>query len=227
MTAQSGIVCRRAAAAVWGDFDNDGWLDLFVVQEYSPSDGLNLPNLLYMNNGDGTFTETAAAAGVSGPSNGSGDSASVADYDNDGFLDIAVTHAALQTDEPGGPQYMPLSGEGFPPGRIKQYAFAPNPISLYRNNRNENHWLELRLEGSAPNTFACGAKVWLTAAGARQFRELTDGVVQYGQSDRLIHFGIGPAARIDEVEIRWPNGEMQRLTDLKPDRIMRVRQPRP
>jgi hypothetical protein len=224
VTAQSGINAPDSVAGVWGDFNNDGYLDLFVVRGHRKRDGRNLSNLLYLNNGDGTFTETAEAAGVRGPATGAGDSAAIADYDNDGCLDIVVTHSGLQVDEVDGPVLAPLSGDAFPPGRIETYRPADCPVSLYRNNGNENHWLVVRLEGRPGNSRALGAKVWLSAGGNMQYREVGDGVVQYGQSDRIVHFGLGPVTQIDELKIRWPSGGSLLLSNVRIDEVVRISQ---
>ena len=78
-------------AAAWGDLDNDGDLDLYIVNESSaPSGGSSYPSQLFRNNGDGTFTDVAAAAGVTNDRYGKG--VTVGDYDNDGDLDIYVSN---------------------------------------------------------------------------------------------------------------------------------------
>jgi hypothetical protein len=200
ITLSAGINVRRSRLGVWGDYDNDGDLDLFVVNDYNKKLKQNLPDCLFMNNGNGTFTDVASLAGVTGPMSGYGDSAAWADYNNDGFLDLFVTNGATTN-------------------------VAPGPVALYHNNGNANHWLELSLRGSTNNTFAYGTKVWVTAGGRMQFRELTDGVVQYGQSAQIVHFGLGTITTADEIVIRWPNGQTQTLMNVASDQVLTIFQP--
>ncbi len=88
VTEEAGLLTfRPSQAAAWGDFDNDGWLDLFIGNESSGKPGY--PNELYRNNGDGTFTEMAAEAGVGDPGFIKG--STWGDYDNDGRLDLHIS----------------------------------------------------------------------------------------------------------------------------------------
>ena len=89
VTTQSGTTNVSGALGVaWEDYDNDGYLDFYIVN----SAGLLKPNKLFRNNGNGTFTDVASQAGVGAklPGNGRGSDATFADYDNDGFLDLIV-----------------------------------------------------------------------------------------------------------------------------------------
>ncbi|MBT4504594.1 MAG: CRTAC1 family protein [Gemmatimonadetes bacterium] len=91
VTAQAGILAFHPThSGVWGDYDNDGMLDLFVGNESSPPPKPPHPNELYHNNGDGTFSNVAAAAGVAGVGFVKG--AAWGDYDNDGMLDLYLSH---------------------------------------------------------------------------------------------------------------------------------------
>ncbi|OGE08849.1 hypothetical protein A2615_04930 [Candidatus Curtissbacteria bacterium RIFOXYD1_FULL_41_36] len=196
VTASSGIAVSMANLGQWGDYDNDGDLDLFVVNGRDRNTGNNVADSLYMNNSDGTFTDVADLAEVAGPTSGNGDSAAWADYNKDGFLDLLVTNGAEGT--------------------------APGPVALYKNSGNNNHWLELKLKSIGKNTFGYGAKITITADGKTQFRELTDQVVQYGQNDQIVHFGLGSVSNIDAISIKWPNGTVQQLTNLPADQIRTV-----
>jgi len=91
VTAHAGILAFHPThSGVWGDYDNDGMLDLFVGNESSPPPKPPHPNELYHNNGDGTFSNVAAAAGVDGVGFVKG--AAWGDYDNDGMLDLYLSH---------------------------------------------------------------------------------------------------------------------------------------
>ncbi|MFQ5616761.1 MAG: CRTAC1 family protein, partial [Anaerolineales bacterium] len=91
------ILDPRATGIAWGDYDNDGDLDLFLTQGrgYANSVISELTNFLYQNNGDGTFTEVGAAAGVSSSLNSH--AATWADFDLDGDLDLYVSNSGTQT----------------------------------------------------------------------------------------------------------------------------------
>jgi enediyne biosynthesis protein E4 len=94
----SSILEATGSGCVWFDYNNDGLLDLYVlsgrylegVTDHSHPDGADATNHLYRNNGDGTFTDVTAQAGVGGKGFAMG--VTVADYDNDGYEDIYVTN---------------------------------------------------------------------------------------------------------------------------------------
>jgi hypothetical protein len=226
VTEATGLGVTRAAAAVFADFDNDADIDAFIVREYAPGQNQNLPDMLLLNNGAGIFTEAGEAAGISGPYLGAGDSAALSDFDRDGRIDLLVAHGALQVDVPGGPQYSPMYASQFPPGAVVQYARAFPPVVLFRNTTSTaGNWIEVRLQGAGPNAQALGAKVWLTVGGEQQYREAGDAIVQYGQSDAVLHFGVGAATTIDELRIRWPDGSVQTMNGLPANQLLEVVQP--
>ena len=144
VTMESGAINIGGALGVtWGDYDNDGYLDLYVV---STLPGAIQPNRLFRNNGDGTFTDLASTAGVGAKEGGRGSDATFVDYNNDGFLDLFVCNGA---------------------------GFSYGPYLLYRNNGNNNGWLKVVLTGQQSNRGGIGAKLRLTAGGKTQFREYT------------------------------------------------------
>src|SRR5206468_12105523 len=114
----------------WGDYDNDGFLDVFLSNYGTPNNAVRTVNLQYHNNGDGTFERIMTGSPVNDQDSFSG--CSWADYDNDGFLDLYV---ASQTG---------------------------NNV-LYRNNPNSNSWVKVKCIGMVSNRAAIGAKVRLKA----------------------------------------------------------------
>lgn len=200
-------LCGKTVLA--GDFDNDGHLDLWIFQQFN---NIALPAVFYRNNGNGTFTKLPNANGASYQirqevicpyDQGTGMSAAVGDYDNDGFLDI---YTAL----------MPKAGGG------NDNADISIPPQLFHNVGNANHWLEIELIGTSSPRDPIGAKVLVTAGGRTQLREQNSGTHRTGQDMRRLHFGLGKNPTIDAVEIRWPAGTIQKLPDVKANQILRI-----
>ncbi len=202
MQTSNGFIDRTDAAGfglptgcqsgVAGDFDNDMDLDLYLVCRSQVN---NTSNILYENLGNGTFQRVASAGGASGTSAGRGDSATVVDFDRDGFLDIFVTN-----------------GWG-------HFLFSNGPYQLFRNQGNDNHWIEFDLQGVLSNRDAIGAKVFLTAGGKTQVREQSGGMHNESQNHQRIHFGLGQNTVIDKVVIHWPSGQAQILANLVVEEI--------
>ncbi|MGH2570240.1 MAG: CRTAC1 family protein, partial [bacterium] len=174
----------------WVDFDNDGDLDLHVVDQ-GTSETLNAPDALFRNDG-GAFVDVAAAEGALGGTAGLGDGAVWGDVDRDGDLDVYVAQGA-------GPRA--LGGNG--------------PTLFYRNDAGGSSVL-LDLVGSASGPAPIGAKVtarigsrtlvrWLAANSWRGFADPVE-----------IHLGLGAAAAVDTLGIEWPSGIVQILVDVAP-----------
>ena len=199
-------------AAKFADFDNDGWEDLFAVNGLRSAEKTNfIPVLLEMiitpnvdfsdvnsypdignmtwsgyqkqrmfhNLGDGTFKEVGAEAQVDSDLDGRG--VGIADFDNDGYLDI-------------------------------YQANANQPALLFRGVPvNPGNWAALKLIGSTSNRDAVGARVVLSVGGESMLREVNCGNGYAGQSSKRLHFGVGEFQKIDSVEIHWPNGNAETL----------------
>ena len=155
-----------------GDFDNDMWVDLYLACRTGAS---NIANILYHNNGNGTFTAVPNAGGAAGPIGlaiaddaGTADSVVNADYDRDGFLDLFVTN-----------------------GFNLQPRYIGGPNRLFHNNGNGNHWIELDLVGVNSDRDATGARVYATALGVTQFRVQDGRYHRWSQDSKRIHFGSG------------------------------------
>ncbi|MDM8519392.1 FG-GAP-like repeat-containing protein [Anaerolineales bacterium HSG6] len=194
----------------WIDYDNDGWLDMYVVNSGNLYTG-NRPNHLYHNNGDGTFTDVAASAGVEAVTESLGDCSAWADYDKNGFLDLLV----LKGDKSG---------------------ILAGPQKLYKNLGNSNHWLQLNLVGTTSNRDGIGAKVMLNASGIdpnmpasgmTQMRQRNNRTHYTCQNSPLLHFGLGSATQADVITITWPSGVMQRLVNQSINDILTITEPLP
>ena len=190
-------------SAAWGDYDNDGYLDLFIARTRSDYTGEN--NLLYHNEGDGTFSPVTEGAVVNDGGRSFG--CAWADFDNDGDLDLFVAN--------GGSWTSPLQpGEsGF----------------LYRNDGGTNNGMLVRLVGTVSNRSAIGAKVRVKATiqGKTfwQLREISGGSGYCSQNDLRAHFGLGNATNVEIVRIEWPSGIVQELRDVPAKQILTVTEP--
>src|SRR3984957_9866387 len=188
----------------WGtsffDMDNDGWLDLFVANGHvypqmdtvKGSAAYAEPMLLHRNLRNGTFEEVSKAAGLADMPLKSRRGAAFGDIANNGNIDIVV----LNVGEP--------------------------PSLLLNTNKNSNHRVLFHLEGTKSNRAAISARVTIQAGGMTQFDEVRGGGSYLSQNDLRIHFGLGTAAKIDSVEIRWPSGKTEILKDVPADKIYSV-----
>jgi hypothetical protein len=195
-TSGSGLGAPTECASVAaGDFDNDMDVDLYMVCSGSVT---NLPNLLYENQGNGSFVEVPDAGGAAGSSLGRGDTVATADYDRDGFLDLFVSN-----------------GAGAAP-------LALGPHQLFRNLGNSNHWIEIDLKGVLSNRDGIGARVLVTAGGVTQLREQAGGMHAQSQNHSRVHFGLGSNTVVEQLVVEWPSGIVQQIDHVAGDRIFRV-----
>jgi hypothetical protein len=210
-------------AAKFGDFDNDGWQDLFVVnglrsagkENYIPvlvnlitKPGVDFTDLRnWPNIGNMTWsgyqkkkmfrnlggTDFKEISAEAGVDNDlDGRGIAVGDFDNDGRLDL------FQTD-------------------------ADQPALLYRGiTEGGGNWVQFHLTGTKSNRDAIGARIVLSAGGLTQIREIDGGNGYAGQSMKRAHFGIGKAAAVDRVEIRWPSGLVEKIGPVAANALTRV-----
>lgn len=187
----------NASDATWSDFNNDGYLDLYVVNAGDSQLG-NQPNFLFLNRGDGTFQEAAETAGAMGTSEGLGARTAVGDLNADGFPDIFLTNG------------------------LHRFQFN-GPHQMLLNQGNGNHWLQVRLVGQGSNSLGIGARVEIvTADGLRQVREANGGIHGSSQDEMLLSFGLGQWEDVAEVKVRWPSGAIQTFTDVAADQRIAV-----
>ncbi|MGI8890707.1 MAG: FG-GAP-like repeat-containing protein [Chthoniobacterales bacterium] len=184
-------------AGIWGDYDNDGYLDLFVTDAGVTGQGPGNANHLFHNNGDGTFTDVAAAQGVALQDDVSlHKSAAWGDYNNDGFLDLLIKDGIGSEQD---------NGEG-----------ASGRHTLLRNTPNGNHFIKVNLQGVQSNRNGIGARVTVTTpTGLSCYRQATgDGGGNYfSQGAGPLHFGIGTAANAT-VTIVWPSRTIQTISNV-------------
>jgi hypothetical protein len=191
----SGVAHPSIPFLGWGthflDYDNDGWLDLFVANGhvYPFVDGFGWNTSyrqrpLLLRNTRGKFTDISGSAGdglagarcLRGSASG--------DFDNDGDIDVLAND------------------------------LDDAPLLLRNDGGNRaGHWLTLRLVGDSARRCprdAIGSVVFLTAGGGRQRAEVASGRSHLSQSDLRVHFGLGATTQVERLEIRWANGPTAR-----------------
>ncbi|MDQ6871515.1 MAG: VCBS repeat-containing protein [Gemmatimonadota bacterium] len=212
-------------SALFADFDNDGYKDIFIGNGYPKAvndlDYMNalyaardkrdvprarrlltdLPsyqesNYLFRNNGDLTFTDVGKQWGIDKPSFSYG--AAYADLNNDGRLDLVINN-------------------------------IDGPAFIYANvapRDDAHHFLEVRLQGEQPRerTAGIGAEVAVSAGGKKQYIYYSPYRGYMSTNDDRAHFGLGGARRVDSLEVDWPDGRRQVLTNLPVDRLITVKQ---
>ncbi|MDX1430453.1 MAG: CRTAC1 family protein, partial [Rhodothermales bacterium] len=230
----SGVEDDRESWGVsWLDYDNDGWLDLFVLTGLSTNDGRSGQNRLYRNNGLGFFEDRALVAGVAGGDTIFGLSAAAADFDNDGWIDLYVVnirgnrHQLFRnngdgtfTDVFADSGLIEVGGTAASAadfnndGWIDIYVGTDDGGRLFLNDGGSNHRLTVSTRGILSNRLGIGARIELYTAGMQQVREITAGDGMTSQNHSFMaHFGIGTATTIDSVLVRWPSGIVDRIVD--------------
>ena len=190
----------------WGaglaDFDNDGFTDLLYVTgnvypeierafAAYPHRG---PRVLFRNRDGVRFDEVTAVSGATAVAHSSR-GAAFGDVDNDGDVDVLIMN-------------------------------MNEPPSLLRNDyRGNNNWIEVALEGRRSNRAAIGATVIVTTGSRKQARAVLSQSSYYSHDDLRLHFGLGRATRVDELEVRWPSGAVQRVKDVAVRTVLKITEP--
>jgi hypothetical protein len=250
-TRVSSAFGDSSGGGAWGDYDNDGDLDLFVSRAVTHAQG-SLPNLLYRNDGNHTFTSlTSLPTNDPESQGGASFGCTWGDYDNDGWLDLFVANAGSQNDflyhNNGNGTFTKVLDSVVVNDRAIGLATAWGDYDndgfldlfvggndsarhlLYHNNGNDNHWLKFRLIGTRSNRAAIGAKVRVRATinGQTfwQMREISGGDGVRGQNSLHVHVGLGNATNADLVRIEWPSGTVQELRDIAANQFLTVTEP--
>ena len=188
----------------WGthflDYDNDGWLDLIAVnghvypqvEQAGRTTRYRQRKLLYHNDQNGRFTEVAAAAGASLMEPSVGRGSAAGDLDNDGDLDVVVNN---------------LDGP---------------PTILRNDGGNRQNFLVVELEGRKANRDAIGAVVTVNAGDPVQRAERHSGDSYLSRSDPRLHFGLAKRPKVEFLEVRWPNGAVQRFGQVSANTFIRI-----
>ena len=304
---------RLGLTAIWTDFDQDGHLDLFVTND-------GQPNYLYRNDGAGHFKDVALVAGVAVSQDGveqANMGVALGDYLHSGRFSIFITHFSDEyavlyrndggmnfTDESyasgiapattpyvgwgdafidwrntGWPDLLMVNGHVYPQVDNAEVGTKYlEPILLFENLRNgsfkdisklagpaiqvprvargvacgdlfndgridivvetlkgdplilqpqgniPNHWISFQLEGTKSNRLALNARVKATSGDLVQVAQVLSGGSYLSQDDLRLHFGLGSRDRLDKVEISWPGGKVETLSNLAADHFYRVKE---
>lgn len=184
------------------DFDNDGDLDIHVtnghvidnVKLYQPNLTYTQKDLLYENLG-GRFRDVSDQSGAALQAERVGRGLAVADFDNDGYLDVAIT------------------------------TVGQRPVLLRNQGARKGNWILMRAQGKKGNSFGLGATVQVEAAGKVQMREINNVASYLSSNDIRLHVGLGEAKIIQRVEVLWPSGTRQILKDIGVNQILVITEP--
>lgn len=206
ITARSGMTDLSSPMSGYSvniaDFDNDGWKDIFVARGDVQSPAMasivqiDQPNTVFRNTPGGRWSALTAEAGFDALPPRRHRGAAVGDFNHDGKLDIVVS--ALST-----------------------------PAEVWINDSpTHNHWLEMVLRGTKSNRDGIGARIRIVAGGQTQFIYKSTAAGYASSSAGPVHFGLGNASMVNEIEVRWPSGMVQVLKNIAPDQILQVTEPK-
>jgi enediyne biosynthesis protein E4 len=197
ITEESGLAKPLAGKGSWGaalfDYDNDGDLDLIVTNGTAEVLKLQYAQI-FENDGKGHFREVSSELGDYFKKLRSGRGLVVADFDNDGDLDVMISHVDLEA----------------------------TPALLRNDGGNSNNWTGITLKGRRGPVDAAAAKVTITAGGKKQVAVNQWATSYLSNNDPRIHFGIGKATVINELEVRWADGKKEIFRNIGPNRYITI-----
>ena len=211
---------HQSWSGAWGDFDNDGDLDVLIGGSASGY------HKLMQNNGDGTFTNVTVGSGMDVWNNQSIEWITH-DFNNDGWLDIVGGGGLLinqgdmtfrpNTYGPGNGAVGDLNSDGF--------LDVVGQSGLQLNMGNVNHWLRINTVGTVSNRSGIGARITLTSALGTQIREVRSGDGFKYMSSLMVHFGLGADTQVQTLTVRWPSGIVQDVEVTGVDQVIDVTEP--
>jgi enediyne biosynthesis protein E4 len=204
-TASSAMTTESMGMSGFGpalyDFDNDGWKDLFVSRghvsaTHPPGAEVKQPNTVFRNLGaSGKWAPLTEKAGFVQSTAARHRGCALGDFDGDGRIDVVVT------------------------------SLDANAELWMNRSPNQNHWLDIALQGTKSNRDGIGARIKVVTKSGTQYNHQTSSVCYASSSLGPVHFGLGPDARALKVEITWPSGIVQELDNVDGDRVVKVTEP--
>lgn len=237
--------CCPDRSVAWGDFDNDGYMDFYLATAPS-GDG---QDDLYRNDGNGAFYRIGEEVLGGFTKNSSG--VAWLDFDNDGDIDLYLMGVqpsngpfrnGMLFRNNGDGTFTDITDLSWPLELDYGMAWADfdgdGDLDLLRRNdllrndvENDNHWLKIELEGTCSNRFGIGARIRVSTNGVSQIREVTDGSAASSlfpsKGPLTAVFGLGDYTLADTVEIVWPSGRVQTLSNVAADRKILIVEPPP
>ncbi|HKF04831.1 MAG TPA: CRTAC1 family protein [Candidatus Sulfotelmatobacter sp.] len=205
-TFRSGIgnkaILMSGVAMKFLDYDNDGWNDILQangsmldnVGLYHSEVSYKEPLLMFRNLGKGQFEKVSESLGTDFMRPIAGRGLATADYDNDGDIDVVTNNR------------------------------GDYPSLLRNDGGNSNHWLTIQLIGTKSNRDGTGASLKLISEGFVHVEQAKGGGSYMSASDPRIHFGLGKQTKIESLEITWPSGQVDRLSNVPIDQIIAVKE---
>jgi hypothetical protein len=205
VTTESGMRALSLPMSAFGvaiyDLDNDGWKDLFVtrgdaVSHPLPGTVVDEPNTVFRNLGaSGKWQALTEEAGLLASPPARNRGCAVGDLDGDGRVDVVATALG-------------------------------QPAQIWMNrSEGTGHWLDFALEGTKSNRDGMGATIKVTSKSGSQYNHMSTSFCYASSSDGPVHFGLGADDKANTVEIRWPSGIAQTLTNVAADRVVHVKEP--
>jgi enediyne biosynthesis protein E4 len=190
----------------WGcgfvDFDNDGWLDIFLVnghvypevEKLTTEAGYPQRKVLYQNQRNGSFKDVAEKVGGPLVEPTASRGCAFGDFDNDGDVDVVINP-------------------------VNDF-----PVLLRTDSATNNNWISIKLIGVKSNRDGVGARIRVVTDGKTQVDEVRSGGSYYSQNDLRVHFGLGKATKAQTIEARWPSGVVDTLNDVAAGQVVFIKE---